>query len=43
MFLELHINEDDINQLNKKCNSIAAYIVDKVALKNWVTMIFSQV
>ncbi|XP_006610301.1 kinetochore-associated protein 1-like [Apis dorsata] len=40
---ELHINEDDVNQLNKKCNSITAYILDKVALKNWVTMIFSQI
>lgn len=43
MFLELHINEDDVNQLSKKCNSITTYILDKVALKNWVTMIFSQV
>lgn len=43
MFLELHINEDDVNQLNTKCNSITAYILDKIALKNWVTTIFSQV
>lgn len=41
--LELHINEDEVNELRKKCNTIATYITDKVALKNSVTSVLSQV
>lgn len=41
--LELHINENEVNELRKKCNTIATYITDKVALKNSVTTVLSQV
>ncbi|XP_017761105.1 PREDICTED: kinetochore-associated protein 1 [Eufriesea mexicana] len=40
---ELYINEEEVNELRKKCNTIATYIFDKVALKNCVTTIFSQI
>lgn len=43
MFLELQINEDEVNELRRKCNAIAAHIADKTALKNHVTSIYSQV
>lgn len=41
--LELHIDENEVNELRKKCNTIATYITDKVALKNSVTSVLSQV
>ncbi|XP_046140981.1 kinetochore-associated protein 1 isoform X1 [Osmia bicornis bicornis] len=40
---ELHINEDEVNELRKKCNVIAAIIEDKAALTNCVKTIFSQI
>ncbi|XP_068973508.1 kinetochore-associated protein 1 isoform X2 [Bombus flavifrons] len=40
---ELHINENEVNELRKKCNTIATYITDKVALKNSVTSVLSQI
>lgn len=43
MVLELYINENEVNELRKKCNRIATYITDKVALKNSVTTVLSQV
>lgn len=41
--LELHINENEVNELRKKCNIIATYITDKIALKDSVTSVLSQV
>ncbi|CAK9795523.1 Kinetochore-associated protein 1 [Anthophora quadrimaculata] len=40
---ELHIDEDEVNELRRKCNVIAAHITDKVALKNCITTVFSQI
>ncbi|XP_076239619.1 kinetochore component rough deal [Calliopsis andreniformis] len=40
---ELNIHEDEINELRAKCNAVAAKIVDKAALKNCITSVYSQV
>nr|XP_012139926.1 PREDICTED: kinetochore-associated protein 1 isoform X3 [Megachile rotundata] len=40
---ELHINEDEVNELRKKCNAIVAIIEDKIALKKCLKTIFSQI
>ncbi|XP_076766662.1 kinetochore component rough deal [Xylocopa sonorina] len=40
---EFRINEDEINELRRKCNHIASYILDKCALKNCVQTLLSQV
>lgn len=42
-FLELRIQEDEVNELNTKCNAIVAKVSDKVALKNCIASIYSQV
>nr|XP_031834424.1 uncharacterized protein LOC116427799 [Nomia melanderi] len=40
---ELHIDEDEIYELKRKCNMVAAKILDKVALKNYIITMLSQV
>lgn len=40
---ELRIQEDEVNELNTKCNAIVAKVSDKVALKNCIASIYSQV
>ncbi|KOC60522.1 Kinetochore-associated protein 1 [Habropoda laboriosa] len=37
---ELHIDEDEVNELRRKCNVITAHIVDKIALKNCITTVY---
>ncbi|XP_076666441.1 kinetochore component rough deal isoform X2 [Andrena cerasifolii] len=40
---ELHIHEDDVNELKTQCNNISVKIKDKVALKNCITTTFPQI
>ncbi|XP_076628517.1 kinetochore component rough deal [Colletes latitarsis] len=40
---ELHIDEDEINELKKKCSIVAAKISDKTALTNCINTVFSQI
>ncbi|XP_076656140.1 kinetochore component rough deal [Halictus rubicundus] len=40
---ELHIDEDDVNDLRRKCAVVAAKISSEVSLKNFVATILSEV
>ncbi|XP_053980593.1 kinetochore-associated protein 1 [Hylaeus volcanicus] len=40
---ELHIDKDEVNVLEKKCNIVAAKITDKAALVNCINSVISQI
>ncbi|XP_076175419.1 kinetochore component rough deal isoform X1 [Ptiloglossa arizonensis] len=40
---ELHIDEDEVNELKKRCNVVAVNILDKSALTKCITTTFSQI